>query len=208
MQQHTDIRQKEEEKMEDISKTTNKELMTMARESLTGAWGLAIGASIICYIILNVPGRIDGYLGLVTCIIAGPMSLGMTIFFLSISREQNPEISQLFDGFKNFGTSIAAYYLMILFLCLWYFLLIIPGIIASLSYSMTWYIIADDDSIGPLEAIRKSKEIMKGNKIKLFCLQCRFIGWLILCLFTLGIGFLWIWPYANVSIAKFYDDIK
>jgi uncharacterized membrane protein len=35
-----------------------------------------------------------------------------------------------------------------------------------------------------------------------------FIGWALLCILSLGIGFLWLIPYVNVSLAKFYQDIK
>jgi uncharacterized membrane protein len=49
---------------------------------------------------------------------------------------------------------------------------------------------------------------MDGNKWKYFCLCCRFIGWALLCILTLGIGFLWLFPYIYVSMAKFYDDVK
>ena len=87
-------------------------------------------------------------------------------------------------------------------------LLIIPGIIAALSYAMTYYIIVDNESIGALEAIRQSKEMMRGNKWKLFCLGLRFFGWSLLCLLTLGIGYLWLIPYMAISFAKFYGDIS
>jgi len=59
-----------------------------------------------------------------------------------------------------------------------------------------------------MEAIDKSKAMMDGYKWKYFCLNLRFIGWAILCIFTLGIGFLWLAPYIMVSHAKFYDDLK
>ncbi len=49
---------------------------------------------------------------------------------------------------------------------------------------------------------------MYGYKWKFFCLNLRFLGWAILCLFTLGIGFLWLIPYMEISFAKFYDDIN
>jgi uncharacterized membrane protein len=42
----------------------------------------------------------------------------------------------------------------------------------------------------------------------LFLLSLSFIGWALLCILTLGIGFLWLIPYINVSVAKFYQDIK
>ena len=59
-----------------------------------------------------------------------------------------------------------------------------------------------------LEAIRKSKDMMTGNKWKLFCLYFRFIGWIILCIITLGLAGLYVGPYMSVSLAKFYEDLK
>jgi uncharacterized membrane protein len=189
-------------------KTENAQLQKMARESLTNKWGIAVAASLV-YLILT--GGIQaiyvvGSIG--SLILSGPMTLGYAIFTLNISRNQEARFEQIFDGFKNFGNSLATYLLMILFIILWMLLLIIPGIIAALSYSMTFYILADDSSIGPMEAIDKSKQMMNGYKWKLFCLGLRFIGWTLLCLLTLGIGFLWLIPYAQVSFAKFYDDIR
>jgi len=96
----------------------------------------------------------------------------------------------------------------LLFTLLWSLLLIIPGIIASLSYSQTYYILADDEKISAREAIKKSKKIMMGNKWKYFVLGLSFLGWFILSIFTLGIGLIWLLPYMNISMAKFYEDVK
>jgi uncharacterized membrane protein len=136
------------------------------------------------------------------------MVLGISIFSLSISRNQEARLEQIFDGFNNFGTALGAYLLMILFIILWMLLLIIPGIIAALSYSMTFYILADDKTIPAMDAIDKSKAMMDGYKWKLFCMGLRFFLLALLCILTLGIGFLWLFPYMQVSAAKFYDDIK
>ena len=79
---------------------------------------------------------------------------------------------------------------------------------AAYSYAMIYFILAENDSIGPLEAIAKSKEMMQGNRWKLFCLGLRFWGWGIVCILTLGIGFLWMLPYLYVAFARFYDDLQ
>ena len=113
----------------------------------------------------------------------------------------------MFGGFKRFGISFAAYLLRFIFIILWTLLLIIPGIIACLRYSQTFYILSEDENIGPLEAISKSKEMMVGNKWKLFCLYCRFIGWFILCIVTLGFAGLYVGPYISQSCANFYNDL-
>ena len=191
--------------------TSNAKLMKMAEESLNGRWGLAVGTFFVYLIIITaiqLSSQLFPFIGLITILITGPLTLGLAIFSLNISRDDNPQTDQLFAGFQNFGNSIVAYLLMGLFIVLWTLLLIIPGIIAALSYSMTFYIIADDDTIGPMEAIDKSKEMMDGYKWKYFRLNLRFLAWGLLCILTLGIGFFWLIPYINVSIAHFYDDIK
>jgi uncharacterized membrane protein len=192
-------------------KTENVILMKMARESLKGKWGLAIGTFVVYMLILGCvqsPARFFPPSGLLSLIIGGPMAVGIAIFSLSLSRNQDAEIGQIFKGFLNFGTALGAYLLMVLFVFLWSLLLVIPGIIAALSYSMTFYILADDPSIGAKQALDKSKMMMNGYKWKYFCLLFRFFGWFILCILTCGVGFLWLIPYINISTAKFYDDVK
>ncbi|MEI2760118.1 MAG: DUF975 family protein [Bacteroidia bacterium] len=189
-------------------KTENVVLMQMARESLKGKWGLAIGTFVV-YLLISVVLQMITIVGpIASLIISGPFALGLAVFGLSISRNQDAKLEQIFQGFSNFGTALGAYLLIILFFLLWMILLIIPGIIAAISYSMTFYILADDNSIGAMDAIDKSKKMMDGYKWKYFCLCLRFLGWALLCILTLGIGLLWLMPYMQVTMAKFYDDVK
>ncbi len=184
--------------------TKNAQLMTMARESLRGKWGLAIGTCFIYGLVISV----SGVAFIAPLIIGGPMMLGLAMFSLSLSRTNDPDLEILFKGFKNFGTALGAYLLMLLFVFLWSLLLIIPGIIASIAYSMTFFILADEPELGASDALAKSKRMMRGYKWKYFCLNLRFIGWAILCVISLGIGFLWLIPYMQISYAKFYEDVK
>ena len=189
-------------------KTENAVLMKRARESLSGKWGLAIGTFFVYILIIVVAGRIPKVGFVVSLLVTGPLVLGMVIFSLAISRNTGAKFEQMFEGFKQFSRTLVAYVLVTLFVILWMLLLIVPGIIAGLSYSMTFYILADDRSIGVRDAMRKSKKIMDGYKWKYFCLQLRFIGWALLSILTLGVGFLWLIPYMQISQAKFYDDLK
>ncbi len=211
--------------MSTVSRTENCVLMAQAREALQGKWGLAIGTVFIYNLILystqsfSIGMPDTPYLDelviafiliatVVSLLIVGPMNLGLAIFTLSLSRKQEAELSQIFSGFGKLKVGLLAYVLQGIFVFLWSLLLVVPGIIASLSYSQTVFIIADNDSITALEAITKSKEMMRGNKGKYFCLGWRFFGWSLLCILTLGIGFLWLNPYIQVSLAQFYDDLK
>lgn len=189
-------------------KTENAVLMKMARESLKGKWGLAVGGFFVYMLISMVISFIPVVGSIASIFITGPFMLGIIFFSLAISRNQEAKVHQIFDGFNHFVKALGAYWLMVLFIMLWSLLLIIPGIIAAFSYSMTFYILADNPSMKAMEAIDQSKKIMQGYKWKLFFLQLRFLGWALLSLLTFGIGFLWLMPYIQISMAKFYDDIK
>ena len=94
------------------------------------------------------------------------------------------------------------------FTFLWSLLFIIPGIIASYSYAMTPYILAEHPEIGVMDAINASKKMMSGNKFRLFCLHFSFLGWDILSLLTFGILRFWLQPYKETANAAFYREIS
>lgn len=189
--------------------TENKLLMQEAREALKGKWGVAIGTNLLYLVIVGGLQSIPriGWIG--TLIISGPLAFGLSQFSLYIARNEEARIEQMVNGFQNFTRNFTSYLLIVIFTLLWTLCLIIPGIIASISYSMTFYILTEDDDITPMAAIDKSKAMMQGHKLKFFYLCLWFLLLALLSVvLTLGIGFLFLFPYINVTTAKFYDDIK
>ena len=136
------------------------------------------------------------------------LGAGMVIFVLNVARRAASSVGNLFDGFVQFPRIFLLYLAEGLFIFLWSLLFVIPGIIKSYSYSMSNFIMAENPEMSAKEAMEVSMEMMRGNKWRLFCLELSFIGWGILCLFTLGIGYLWLNPYINASLAAFYDDVS
>jgi uncharacterized membrane protein len=183
------------------------EITAAARAGMSGRWGTAIGVMLVYNLLLQGANLLPDAGRLLVLLYAGPMMVGVSSFFLAVFNGA-PRFSRLFDGFDCFAKSLGAYLLTVLFVMLWMLLFIVPGIIKSYSYAMTFFILADDPAVGAAEAITRSRQIMNGNKWRLFCLYIRFIGWGVLCLFTLGLGFLWLVPYMAASSAAFYVDIK
>lgn len=180
---------------------TNAQLTQQSREALTNKWGIAVGASAIYLLITSIGNNF-------MIIIGGPFQTGYSFFSLKLLRGQKAEIEQLFDGFNNFANTFVAYLLVMLFTLLWTLLLIVPGIIAAIRYSQTFFILADNPKLKGNEARKQSMAMMQGYKWKYFCLCWRFVGWALLSILTLGIGFLFLFPYMHVSFAGFYEDIK
>lgn len=79
--------------------------------------------------------------------------------------------------------------------------------VRSLLYSLTFYVAYDNPNMTSLEVVNESAKMMKGNRWKIFLLELSFIGWAILCIFTLGIGYLWLVPYMQVALVCFYEHL-
>ena len=184
--------------------TANKELRAQARSQLKGSWGLAIGVVLVYCLIIGA----SGIVAVGPLILGGPLTLGVVGFFMKKARGEANQFNNLFDGFNHFGSSLVLYLLQSLFILLWSCLFMIPGIVKFFSYSMAFYILQDNPEIGGNEAITRSRKMMNGYKGKLFGLYFSFIGWYFLCCLSFGIGFIWLIPYIQASIANFYEDLK
>ena len=200
---------------------TRAELKAMAKESLQGKYGDAIVITVLLFIISALIGAATAAFttnmseenaeiieSIVELILSGLFTFGYLNFFLKISRNEDVEINELWSKTSMFMTFIAAAILISLFTTLWTLLLIIPGIIAAYSYQMTLYILLDNPNMNVMDAIKESKRMMKGHKMDYFILQLSFIGWIILGIFTLGILYLWLVPYMNVTMCNFYNNLK
>ena len=144
----------------------------------------------------------------VMLVIGGAVSLGYAKFNLNLINRTNPDIRDMFSEMGRFKAGFVMQFLTTLYVVLWTFLFIIPGIIASYSYRMTPYILMENPDMTASEAIRASKEMMRGNKWRLFCLEFSFIGWSLLAALTLGIGMLFLRPYMEAAGAAFYRELK
>lgn len=101
-------------------------------------------------------------------IIYGPMFLGLHRAILQLVRTKKVKVSTLFSGFKDFGVAFRAGWLWGIRIFLWSLLLFVPGIIAAIRYSMTFFILADNPNITAREAINKSKDMIEGRKWEFF----------------------------------------
>jgi len=179
--------------------------------------------------------NITTILALFAFIFGGAFRVGYCHYFLAFANQGESHLEYIFTGFKRFFVSFLTAFFIRLFLLLWsafslilllvsvYYVkdrensvfvvpfilvLLLPAIAAIYRYSMSFFILADDPECGVFESIARSKAMMQGKKMKLFCLQWRFFWWHVLALCTLGIGYLWLIPYIKTSFAEFYENVK
>lgn len=149
----------------------------------------------------------SGFLGVINFFFAGPITFGAAVFFMNLKRNGTAEVGDVFSGFNDFLKYFITELVKTIFIVLWTLLLVIPGIIAYYKYSMTWYILKDNPELTFMEAITESKQLMNGNKMRLLNLQLSFIGWFIVSLFTLGLGFFPLMAYYKGAEVSYYEEI-
>lgn len=208
--------------------------------ALNGRWWWAVTAYIILTVVtfgllmlsvlIGGPPAINS---LASLLLTGPFWLGISAFGLSLQARGKAPLSRLFEGFdgvKTFFVAVGAYLLVCLFVLLWSLLLIVPGIMAALSYAMTFWVLAEEPDLGPMRALSRSRSLMQGHRMQLFRLYFRVLGWYLLALLLvgglfylavlgpylelalfLGVGFfgvLWVMAYQLVSFAEFYRELQ
>lgn len=146
--------------------------------------------------------------GIVMFIIGSAVELGYDKYNISMYESPAaPKIETIFSRFSYFGNALLLRLLMFVKILLWALLLIIPGIVAAYRYSMAPYLMAENPDLSATEAVEQSKQMMAGNKWRLFCLQFSFIGWWFLAAFTGGIGGVFLHPYVKAAVTAFYLDL-
>lgn len=189
---------------------TIRELKSDALLQLRGKWFDSAMTS-LALIAVSVASSAAGPWGiLVTIFIMGAFMFGFTRYYMNVRDDSSDFMTHIFAGFKS-GTYLSAiltYLCMTLFTLLWSLLFIIPGIIAALSYSQSFYILNENPGMSPLNAIEQSKTMMKGHRFRYFLLGLSFLGWILLSVVTVGIALVWVVPYMQTTFANFYADLK
>ena len=200
---------------------SNPEIRQEVRRLITGKWNagaLVVFIFAIFQVVSSLlqgnPEEGTGMMGIAmiySLLVLYPLNISCAKIFLDLAREgKTPDVGQLFYAFRKsiYGKAVLLQLLVAIFTVLWTLLLIVPGIIKGLSYSMAPYILLDNPELTPMEAINKSQEMMRGHKMDLFLMQLGFVGWILLSFLTLGIALFWVGAYYDTVFAKFYMELK
>ena len=207
-------------------------IMKMKRRSLDalkGNWGKAILLTVLISIItVLIPTAMDiqrsggvepwvneeapgSLFSFVYEIVLMPFYVGVSWFYIGLVRKEKAQIRNIFKIYQDGRLTLKliwTYIVMIFFILLWTLLLIVPGIIKSISYSQTLYILRDHPEYSATQAITESRRLMDGYKWKYVLFLLSFIGWFLLTAVTFGLAWFFVGPYFSAAQAVFYDELK
>lgn len=203
------------------------DLKDQALATLNGKWGSFVGLTFLYILLAGIVSSTTQFgkiftgssfttlamvmtgSGVLLTLLALPLQYGYYVAYLNSSRQDLPaDIGDLFIGYKRFGQVLGTFLLMLLAVIGGFILLVIPGIILCFAYAMVPFVLYDNPELSATEVLQKSRMMMQGHKRELFVLYLSFLGWAILCVFTFFIGFLWLEPYMEMTVFKFYEKVR
>lgn len=205
---------------------TRKEYRAEALSALKGNWKPAVLATLVIFAaaaVAVVPTILTKDSGVMKTILLASLIQYVIIFFLAyplMAGYYNAIKSLVVNGdrqlmenswkftFQNYPRMLGGMFLMYLKIVLWMLLLLIPGFIMSIAYSMTPFILKDNPEINVWKASEMSRQMMKGHKWECFLLLMSFILWILAAICTVGIGLLWLEPWMTATLADYYEDLK
>ena len=195
---------------------TRQEIKALAKEAFKEQRTASILIMLLIVAIAGVAGvciliPIIGYIIYAAIIVAIlPFSVGVCGAFLKVYRREKIEAAEPINKLSiNFARKLGGMLWVYLWAFLWMLLLIVPGYIKIISYSMTAYILSECPNVTAKDAIKLSMRMTDGHKKELFVLYLSFIGWMILSGLTFGILLVvYTGPYINTTFSGYYIQLR
>ena len=164
--------------------------------------GVAVGIFLMVFLIVFALGMA------ITAVLLNPTEIGIRRFMLK-SVDGTAEVKEVAYGFDHsYKNIVKTMFFRDLYTSLWSLLFIIPGIYKSYQYRLVPYMLAETPDMDYREALRRSTELMDGQKWNTFVLDLSFILWSMLVLITCGIaGVFYVVPYRNLTNAALYREL-
>lgn len=174
-----------------------------AKQSFQPNWVMLSVATLLYSVLISLTNY-----AVVGIILTGPLMYGYFAMLRESVYTSNVNFETLFSGFNRFVETMIAGLLYSLAISFGLLFLIVPGIIVSLGFSMTFFIMAENPNISGVDALKKSWDMTNGYKADLFVFFLRFIGWCLLSILTCGIGFFALQPYITLAQYHYYNELK
>ncbi len=186
------------------------EIKNRSKEILNRNYGLIMPCVLLAVLIPSIVTSINEESGLLTFIALSPIPFGLATILLQLQKKQSTSIEKLFSGYsKHFFNILILNFCVGALTVLGFALLVVPGIVIALRYSMVWFILAENPNLDFREVMRRSRAMMEGRKEELFYFIMSYLGWFILSGMTAGILFvLYVGPYFYLALTGFYLELK
>lgn len=135
------------------------------------------------------------------------VGMGLVKITIEFVENRKPKLSDLYREYPLFFKYLAGAILAGVIVGIGFILLIIPGIIFSVKLKFVGFLIIDK-GLGPIEAIKQSWKITKGQVWNLILLSLALTGLNILGMLAFLVGLLWTIPTSSIAEAYVYRKLS
>lgn len=133
--------------------------------------------------------------------------IGLTKMHLAVARGQTADLNMLASGYGRIFTLMGAQLLVGLAVFAGLLFFIIPGVILGYGLAVSQYY-AIDSELGAVDCLRRSWEVMDGNKVKLFMtFLLLMIASFFVVIFTCGMGALVAMPMMGITTGIIFTRV-
>ena len=129
----------------------------------------------------------------------GVIKLGEALYVLTFIRNRQVEYSSIFEGFQYYFKALLLFLVQVFIIAIWSMCFVIPGVLAALNFSQSFFIFADNPDKKIFEILAESKLRMFGNRMAYFKLILVYIPYLLSGYLPLAIVGL----FFNVDVSSF-----
>ncbi len=207
------------------------ELKTEAKQLIRNNLHQVICVSALLSVVMFFLGIADETVSILGVLLDGVLLIPFCFFMLRTWRSGTAHSEDFFDSFYNVVKWALASLWQYLWIALWLFVFILPGIVKMLSYSQYYFILADNPDADIRQALKTSMRMTKGHLGSLFLLDLSFLNWLLLffalmipcaVVYAAGlvtnalllgslaaaVGMVWMYPFFCGTMAGVYEELK
>lgn len=187
---------------------SNLDLLSRAWDALGNQWLLAMAICVLNGILTSVLSSVG--LGLGSLLLGGALAFGMSRVMVLIYRGHVPSVDTYFDGFRHFLPTLIASLLLAVLVLMGLVLLVIPGIVAAIGLSQTFYVLQDHPEMGAEAALKESWRLTWTNGNMWKVLFMGFLSFFVLLggALAFGVGLFIAYPLVSVMLAGLYEELR
>lgn len=166
---------------------------------------------LVCLITALVSCVVTAPIGfIIALLVGGPIFYGAKRLYLRQARDGGAmNMKEILCGFReDYGGVFLLSLMLAVFILLWSLLLVVPGVIKALSWSMAYYVKNDHPEYDWKQCMQASAQLTEGHKGEIFMLELSFIGWYLVGSLCLGVGTLWVRAYNEATMAQCYEWLR
>ena len=155
-----------------------------------------------------VPAAVSTFVSVLVALVSSVLQAGYHRYHLGVRDRRVMPYSTVWSCFAFAGRVILLSVVQTALILLGLALLIVPGVIAAYCYRFAVLNLLENPNLGVFEAMAMSRRQTAGFKLALFVLDLSFLGWMILCMLTFGVLYVWIGPYISQTNVGAFRFIK